>query len=173
MSDLFCNICALQFGKKYVFDLHLSLVHGEKIEVKKDSLMMCEEKVQGPKVCEKEFPNHKVEKQPKCDVCNSVFKSKGNLKKHIQLVHERKKLFKCGTCDAGFTTKYVLRMHCESVHEGKKPFECDIISATFSRKYSLKTQSTIVHEEPKPFKSEICIKHFPKKKSNWRFQVSS
>ena len=27
---MFCNRCVLQFDKKYVFDLHLSLVHGEK-----------------------------------------------------------------------------------------------------------------------------------------------
>ena len=36
MSDFFCNKCSLQFDKKYVFDLHLFLVHGEKIEVKKE-----------------------------------------------------------------------------------------------------------------------------------------
>ena len=29
--DLFCKQCLLQFGKKYVFDLHLSLVHGKKM----------------------------------------------------------------------------------------------------------------------------------------------
>ena len=32
--DLFCEKCTLQFDKKYVFDLHLSLVHGEKVKVK-------------------------------------------------------------------------------------------------------------------------------------------
>ena len=32
--DWFCEKCNLQFGKKYVFDLHLSLVHGQKIKVK-------------------------------------------------------------------------------------------------------------------------------------------
>ena len=36
MSDFFCNKCSLQFDKKYVFDLLLFLVHGEKIEVKKE-----------------------------------------------------------------------------------------------------------------------------------------
>ena len=29
VNKLFCENCGLQFGKKYVFDLHLSLVHGE------------------------------------------------------------------------------------------------------------------------------------------------
>ena len=45
MKDLFCEKCTLQFGKKYVFDLHLSLVHGEKIEVKvvKNEPIACDE----------------------------------------------------------------------------------------------------------------------------------
>ena len=30
IMDMFCNRCVLQFDKKYVFDLHLKLVHGEK-----------------------------------------------------------------------------------------------------------------------------------------------
>ena len=34
MNNLFCENCSLQFDKKIVFDLHLSLVHGEKIGVK-------------------------------------------------------------------------------------------------------------------------------------------
>ena len=32
--DLFCTQCLLQFDKKSVFDLHLSLVHGKKVEIK-------------------------------------------------------------------------------------------------------------------------------------------
>jgi hypothetical protein len=32
IMDMFCKRCTLQFDKKYVFDLHLLLVHGEKIE---------------------------------------------------------------------------------------------------------------------------------------------
>ena len=37
--DMFCNKCVLQFDKKYVFDLHLKLVHGEKIETKSESFI--------------------------------------------------------------------------------------------------------------------------------------
>ena len=31
-QDLFCIQCKLQFGKKIVFDQHLSLVHNKKVE---------------------------------------------------------------------------------------------------------------------------------------------
>ena len=74
MRDLFCNRCSLQFDKNYVFDLHLSLVHWEKIEVKEETLIC--EKCQEPQMREKEFSNHAMEKQLKCDECESFFKTK-------------------------------------------------------------------------------------------------
>jgi hypothetical protein len=40
--DLFCELCSLQFDKKYVFDVHLSIVHKQKIKVKTE-----------PEICEK------------------------------------------------------------------------------------------------------------------------
>ena len=108
-SDWFCNRCSLQFDKQYVFDLHLSLVHGEKIEVKKEtSTMICEDKVQEPKIREKEFSIKKVEIHLKCGVCNSVFELITNLKRHIQSVHESKKPFKCSICDNNFSKSSIL-----------------------------------------------------------------
>ena len=54
LRHLFCEKCSLQFGKKYVFDLHLSLVHGEKIEVKSEPLIV-EENLNGFQISEKEW----------------------------------------------------------------------------------------------------------------------
>ena len=45
MKDFFCEECALQFGKKLVFDLHLSLVHGKKTILKKNQALMSLKKV--------------------------------------------------------------------------------------------------------------------------------
>ena len=36
-QDLFCIQCKLQFGKKNVFDLHLSLVHNKKVDIKTEA----------------------------------------------------------------------------------------------------------------------------------------
>ena len=36
-QDLFCDQCLLQFDKKYVFDLHLSLVYGKKLVIKNEA----------------------------------------------------------------------------------------------------------------------------------------
>ena len=35
-KDLFCELCALQFGKKAVFDMHRSLVHEKAQEIKEE-----------------------------------------------------------------------------------------------------------------------------------------
>ena len=73
--DFFCERCSLQFGKKYVFDLHLSLVHGEKIEVKVE-LPLCEENLQDSQISEKEFSCQSLDKREKpfnCNMCNASF----------------------------------------------------------------------------------------------------
>ena len=76
-KDLFCEKCILQFDKKYVFDLHLSLVHREEIKVKSEP-QICEEKSQKhDKICS----DHVVDKSIRCDTCDSLFKSKKNLEK--------------------------------------------------------------------------------------------
>ena len=122
-SYLFCKKCNLQFGKKYVFDLHLSLVHGKKIEIKNEQLD-CEETFQEAQTSE--TLDDVVDISLKCDICSSLFKKKRYLKRHIESVHEGKKAFKCNFCDTSFTQKSVLDRHVASVHEGKKPFKCNI-----------------------------------------------
>ena len=67
LKDFFCNRCSLQFGKKYVFDLHLSLVHGEKIEVKQETVI-CEENIQESQMSDKELSNHKGKKPFECKI---------------------------------------------------------------------------------------------------------
>ena len=37
--DLYCEQCSLQFDKKYVYDLHLPLVHGQEFKVKTEPIV--------------------------------------------------------------------------------------------------------------------------------------
>ena len=37
LKDWYCEKCSLQFNKKVVFDMHLSIVHKEIIEIKETS----------------------------------------------------------------------------------------------------------------------------------------
>ena len=75
--DLFCDKCTVQFHKKYVFDLHLSLVHGEEIKVKSEP-QICDEPSE--ETHEKICSDPEVDTSFKCDVCRSFFKTKRNLK---------------------------------------------------------------------------------------------
>ena len=69
--DFFCKKCTFQFGKKYVFDLHLSLVHGEKMEVKIEP-KTCEENFQDPQPSEQDFSlAHEVKIEQK--ICEENF----------------------------------------------------------------------------------------------------
>ena len=173
--DFFCKKCSLQFGKKYVYDLHLSLVHGEKMEVKteppnseknsfKNEQLNYEEKFQKPQetVREKEASYLVVHKSIKCNICDATFKTNQNLKKHIRSVHEGKR-FKCKSCDASFTQKDSLSRHVTSVHEGKKPFKCNICDANFTQKGNLNGHISLVHEGKKPFSCSICHTSFSRK----------
>ena len=154
--DFFCNKCSLQFGKKYVFDLHLSLVHGEEIKVKSEP-QICED--QSKKTPEKVCHDPEVDTSFKCDMCNYFFKTKQKLKRHIEIMHEGKKQFNCNICDANFSTKQSLKGHIVSVHEGKKPYKCQICAANFANKSNMSKHVASIHEGKKPVTSKIFTKN--------------
>ena len=145
--DWFCHECTFQFGKKYVFDLHRSLVHGEKMAEVKIEPQISEENFQECQEGEPVFPDHEVETDFKCNICSSLFKTKPGLKRHIATLHDGKKPFKCNVCDASFAQKAHLNTHVASVHEGKKPFHCNICDASFAQKPHLNTHVASIHEE--------------------------
>ena len=102
LKDFYCELCSLQFDKKYVFDLHMSLVHGKKIKIKKE-----------PMTLENEMDLEKItEKQSfQCEICQASFKYKQGLKRHKLSVHDGKKPFNCGICDATLALKHTLKGH--------------------------------------------------------------
>ena len=123
--NLFCYNCSLQFDKKYVFDLHLSLVHGKKVEVKSE-----------PKICEENFQESQANGQ---DFSAEHLITKKALKRHIDTAHQRKKPFQCKVCDAIFTANHRLKSHIDSIHENKKPYKCNICDTSFAYKHQLNT----------------------------------
>ena len=65
---------------------------------------------------EKKKPILKGKTSFNCKICDTSFKAKKSLKRHIALIHERKKPFQCNTCDFSFLSKQDLDVHIESVH---------------------------------------------------------
>ena len=57
-------------------------------------------------------------KDHKCDSCGMVFSIVGNLKKHINTVHNGEKDYKCDTCETAFSGARDLKRHINGVHNG-------------------------------------------------------
>ena len=77
-----------------------------------------------------------------CKICNYSCSKKRYLKRHLELVHRKKKLFKCDS-----TEKSIVNKHLESVHEEKKQFKCDSCEYSCSQKGHLKRHLESVHEK--------------------------
>ena len=121
MKDFFCEECALQFGKKLVFDLHLSLVHRKKTNIKTK-----------PNICDSQeseelFPSHKNNKYARCETCNSCFSSNFSLKKHYAKVHAGEKPLKSDKSDVSFLLNESLNENNKSIDEKNKNFKCDYL----------------------------------------------
>ena len=151
IRSLYCYECSLQFDTKYVFNFHLSVVHGKELEIKQESDSQASI-----------IPKDKQNEIRHSDEENSL-KSESKIRKvSINTVscHEQKEHFKCDSCFANFNQKRHLKNHLATVHEGKKQFKCDICKANFGRKDSLYGHVTTVHEGKKQFKCDIYDSSF-------------
>ena len=82
-----------------------------------------------------------------CEICDSHFKQRYNLKSHISSVHEEKKQARCEICGKSFQQKSNLIQHIARAHEGKKPsFKCEICDYSCSRKDQMKQHAVSIHE---------------------------
>ena len=152
LRNMFCTECSLQFNKKIVFDLHLSLVHGKKTNIKQEP-NNCELTSEDTETINE---NHNAEKPFGCKICDSEFAFQDDLNGHIASVHKVKRLFKCDISDASYSLKTGLRHHILSVHKNKR-FSCAKCDEVFTKNEHLKKHVALVHEEKRPsFKCKIC-----------------
>ena len=96
----------------------------------------------------------------KCESCGKAFAEAGNLKRHINTVHDGNKDFKCESCEKAFTKALYLHIHIRRIHEGHKDFECESCGKSFSQPQNLKRHVHTVHEGHKDHKCEFCGKSF-------------
>ena len=62
LKDLFCELCALQFDKKAVYDIHQAFVHGKTLKIEKERLDSDENQ-------HKKDEDNMVE----CNMCKAIF----------------------------------------------------------------------------------------------------
>ena len=123
-KNWFCYQCSLHFESKYVYSLHLKIVHKH---------------IVGPKSIKTGIKSNKI--------LSSDEKSDSD-KQSVSDENE-KKTFQCEICQCCFSRRSILDFHITSLHEGHKPFKCEFCSYTCSQKISLKKHVASVHEGKK------------------------
>ena len=162
LKDWFCELCSLQFDKKYVYDVHMSLVHKktvcpqskiDKTAVKKkngdlgqeNSFDLIQNSIIRSNINKKNDAVHERKKPHQCSICDYSCAYKQNLKKHIDAVHEGKKPHKCSICDYKCTTKSNLKVHIDAIHEGRKPHKCSFCDRSFALNHQMKKHINKIH----------------------------
>lgn len=100
--------------------------------------------------------NMSENKMFKCDECDKMFSTKGNLKQHIKAVHNKIKDFKCEECDFVCSINGSLKRHIKMVHLKIKDKKCEECDYTCSTNGSLKQHIKAVHTKIKDFKCKEC-----------------
>ena len=94
-------------------------------------------------------------------ICFKSFGMSGDLKHHIQSVHENIREH-CPICQKEFRAKS-LKTHIKTAHEKIKEHNCSICLKSFGLAQSLKRHIVIVHEKMKNHFCQVCQKGFGSK----------
>ncbi|XP_060571892.1 gastrula zinc finger protein XlCGF57.1-like [Ruditapes philippinarum] len=116
-----------------------------------------------------------------CELCNKMFKSKGNWKLHMKTIHSESGMFTCSKCLQGVcpdipkrseyfkisvgvpTLTYVLPAHDRLNTANKPEFTCPECGKMFGYKNSLKVHMDSIHVQEKRFVCPTCNKGFRRK----------
>ncbi|XP_018579470.1 zinc finger protein 62 homolog [Anoplophora glabripennis] len=157
-KDKTCRICpGASFKTEEEYLLHVRDIHKGKLI----DCYMCN-------VCGKTFKTRSelrqhinskcgTEKLFTCKVCGQKLMSAGSLYNHMRR-HSDMASFMCRFCAKLFHTAGQLKVH-ERIHTQQKDFVCDVCGKGFCHRQSLITHST-VHTGIKPYQCEGCGKSF-------------
>ena len=68
---------------------------------------------------------HAHERPHACDLCDARFTRRGDLERHIKVVHNKDRPFKCSKCHRAFGDKKNLRWHLSN-HDRKLFHHCQV-----------------------------------------------
>ncbi|XP_042874673.1 zinc finger protein 391-like [Penaeus japonicus] len=100
----------------------------------------------------KEIPSQE-NKTYKCAHCESVFRQKNNLRRHLKL-HSGHKPYVCKDCGLSFYVQDSLKKHMRT-HTGEKPYKCEECNTSFAHSGHLKAHKR-THSGEKPYKCQEC-----------------
>ena len=101
------------------------------------------------------------EKKFKCELCVYKTDNSGNLDRHFQNMHVKKRNFKCEFCIYTSKSNCFLNKHIKSAHINK--YKCDECEYESCRKDTLKVHTIQVHLKIKEKKCNQCKMEFSRK----------
>lgn len=148
-----CDICKKVFTHRNLLRAH-EKTHNE-------SQYTCE-------ICNKEFvqkykytthlKRHSEIREFQCDQCQTGFKERRELVRHIRIVHTDQKSFQCDRCPRSFALRYMLTRHMQS-HTGARPHKCTVCGQNLSSNNALK-HHMFTHTGEKPYTCHYCPAEF-------------
>lgn len=113
------------------------------------------------------------DKKHQCKQCLSRFKMRGDLLRHVKIVHEKKKMYSCAHCDKKFGHSGHLNRHIQSVHLQQRRFKCHICGFQFYQASHLQSHISHIHKQQrKTFRCKYCDKEFKSQNALRHHQVS-
>ena len=104
-----CEKCDKYYKWKTTLNNHIASVHDNSTENKK--CQFCDKSFKLDTALKMHENTHK--ETFKCEACGRDFNNKNSLKRHIVLVHDKKRGFKCEICGRTFVFEYKLKKHRE------------------------------------------------------------
>ena len=115
--DYICNVCSEVFPKQSLLRTHKRNAHSLGVAVKKHPCPL---------------------------LCGASFAYPNEVRKHVSIIHEKKREHLCDVCGDDFQTFSSLTVHKRG-HTGERPFLCKICRKTFTRSYECKRHVRRVH----------------------------
>ena len=99
-----------------------------------------------------------------CKKCGKNYSTAGNLRIHIENIHEGLRRFECDFCPKRFAVKDAYVKHVKLIHEYMKEFKCLICNEKeFKTRWALVQHVSITHDSNVRFQCEKCLKMFTTK----------
>ncbi|KAH3716079.1 gastrula zinc finger protein XlCGF57.1-like [Dreissena polymorpha] len=111
----------------------------------------------------KHMLRHTGKKTFQCEVCGNQFYESAQLTQHRNIFHKESNIVhKCDQCEAILSTAGNLKFHKEVVHSQERPWTCEICGKNFKTQKTLEKVHAKVHQDVYPFKCDFpgCGKVF-------------